>query len=967
MKRKNIKACCTLFATVFITLAGVQAQDKVDSVIYLSAPSPKKDSLVNVAFKKIARRDLLGGVSTVNVPDLLKKSYGVYSLDNLQALVGGYTGNVWGQSALVLVDGIPRRASDVRLVEIESITVLKGASAVVLYGTGASKGAILITTKRGSVKPLTIDVRANTGLYIPKAYPNYLNAADYMTYYNEALTNDGIAISGPGYSQEVIDNTRAGTNPFKYPDVDFFSSEYLKKAYSKSDVTTEISGGNEDARYYTNVGLSYNNSLLKYGEQAKNNDFGLNIRGNVDIKITKWLSASTDAVAIVSNGYVGRGNFWGATSTMAPNFNRFSPLIPISMLDPNNKQLQTIVNTSNHIIDGKYLLGGQSTNQTNVFSDMLAAGYIKNRNRTFMYNLSAKADLATILKGLSFKTTNSMDYTSVYSEGYQLGYRTYKPTWSTVNGQELITALESFGEDKNSTNEFVGRSMYIQTMSFKSQFDYERTFAKDHNLTATLLGWWYKTQFSSDIDNDGGSDYQPILNTNLGFQFGYNYRRKYYADFSSALIHSAKLPPGKRNALSPTLTLGWQIGDEGFVKDNLSFVDNLKLSTSYALINQDLDVTGFRANSSDPADYYLYQGYYSNTSGLGGWYPWRDGAAGGFTTVSGQGDNMNLSFVKRKEFRISLEGALFNNLIGFDANYFSQTTDGLLARGTTIYPSYFAGSGDFRPWLNYNKERRSGLDFSVNLNKKIGELQYSLGITGMFYNSEVLRRDENPEQSYLARTGKPLDAYFGYISEGLFQNQAEIDNHARQTFGNVKPGDIKYQDINSDGIIDGRDQVDLGHTGWAASPFSMGLNLTLKWKNLTFFAMGSGSWGAIGFKNSSYYWVGGTTKYSDVVLGRWTESTANTATYPRLTTNSNNNFRNSTYWMYKINRFDLNRVQFTYDFNDNIFKNSFMHRLSVYVQGDNLLVISKERKLMETNIGSAPQTRFFNLGVKTSF
>jgi hypothetical protein len=131
--------------------------------------------------------------------------------------------------------------------------------------------------------------------------------------------------------------------------------------------------------------------------------------------------------------------------------------------------------------------------------------------------------------------------------------------------------------------------------------------------------------------------------------------------------------------------------------------------------------------------------------------------------------------------------------------------------------------------------------------------------------------------------------------------------------------------------------------------------------------MGSGSWGAIGFKNSSYYWVGGTTKYSDVVLGRWTESTANTATYPRLTTNSNNNFRNSTYWMYKINRFDLNRVQFTYDFNDNIFKNSFMHRLSVYVQGDNLLVISKERKLMETNIGSAPQTRFFNLGVKTSF
>lgn len=967
MKRKNIKACCTLFAAVFMAMAGVHAQDKTDSVIYISSRSHVNDSLVNVAFRKVARQDLLGGVSTINVPDLLKKSYGVYSLDNLQSFVGGYSGNVWGQAALVLVDGIPRRAADVRLVEIESITVLKGASAVVLYGSGASKGAILITTKRGSVKPLTIDVRANTGLHVPKAFPDYLNAADYMTYYNEALTNDGIAISGPGYSQEVIDNTRAGTNPYKYSDIDFFSSAYLKKAYLKSDVTTEVSGGNDNARYYTNLGLTYNNSLLKYGEQAKNNDFALNIRGNVDMNITKWLTASTDAVAIVSNNYAGRGNFWGATSAMAPNFNRFSPLIPISMLDPNNKQLQTIVNTSNHVIDGKYLLGGQGTNPTNVLSDMLAAGYIKTRNRTFMYNLSAKADLAAVVEGLSFKTTNSMDYTSIYSEGYQLGYRTYKPTWSTVNGQELITALESFGEDKNSTNEFVGRSMYIQTMSFKSQFDYDRTFAKNHNVTATLMGWWYKTQFSSDIDNEGGSDYQPIRNSNLGFQAGYNYRKKYYVDFSGAFIHSAKLPPGKRNALSPTVTLGWNISDEGFLKDNVSFVDNLKLSTSYAAINQDLDVTGFRTNSSEPADYYLYQGYFSNTSSLGGWYPWRDGAAGGRTTLSGQGDNMDLTFVKRKEFRISLDGSLFKHLIGFDVNYFSQTTDGLLARGITVYPSYFAGSGDFRPWLNFNKERRSGLDFSVNLNKKIGQVQYSLGVVGMLYNSEVLRRDETPEQPYLARTGKPLDAYFGYISEGLFQNQAEIDNHARQTFGNVKPGDIKYRDINNDGMIDNRDQVDLGHTGWAASPFSFGLNLTVKWKNLTFFALGSGSRGSVGFKNSSYYWVGGAAKYSDVVLGRWTESTANTATYPRLTTNSNNNFRNSTFWMYRNNRFDLTRVQVTYDFNNNIFRNSFVHGLSVYAQGDNLLVLSNERKLMETNIGTAPQTRFFNLGLRTSF
>jgi hypothetical protein len=240
----------------------------------------------------------------------------------------------------------------------------------------------------------------------------------------------------------------------------------------------------------------------------------------------------------------------------------------------------------------------------------------------------------------------------------------------------------------------------------------------------------------------------------------------------------------------------------------------------------------------------------------------------------------------------------------------------------------------------------------------------------MFYDSEVTKRDEVYENGYQNRTGRPLDAYWGYIAEGLFQDQTEIDNHARQTFGGtLKPGDIKYRDVNGDNIIDNRDEVDLGKNGFGASPFNYGLNLTLKWKNVSLLALGSGQVGAIGFKNSSEYWVTGSGKYSEVVLGRWTPETAATATYPRLSTNSTtNNFRNSTYWMFKNNRFDLRRVQITYDFNQTALSNaSFIHGLSVYVTGDDLLVLSNERKLMETNIGTAPQTRFYNLGIKATF
>jgi TonB-linked SusC/RagA family outer membrane protein len=958
MKRRYIKTCCVLFAAFFAGVVQTYGQEKTDT-------------LVNVAFRTVAKEDLLGGISTINVTELLKKSYSSNSLDNLQSLVGGVTGtNIWGQAPLILIDGIPRRAADVRLTEVESITILKGADAVVLYGSNGSKGVILITTKRGPIGPLRIDVRGNAGLFVPKPYPKYLNAADYMTYYNEALTNDGIAIrqGSSGYTQSEIDITRAGTSPFRYPNIDFLSSDYLRKTAKKADVTTEIAGGNEFARYYTNIGLNYNNSLNNYGEQKNNYDFGFNVRGNVDMNISKWLSASANAVANIADNYVGRGDFWGASANTPPNFNRFSPLIPISAIDPTNAQILALANNSNHIIDGQYLLGGLSTAQTNVLSDMLAAGYIKTKSRTFLYNLNAKADLSTFTKGLSFTTGTSLDFNTTYTEGYSRPYATYQPTWSTINGSDVITGLTQFGIDQNSTSEFVGRSVYTQTMSFKSQFDYRRTFANDHNVTATALGWWFTSQYSGDSDNGNGI-YQPLKNTNLGLQAGYNFRKKYYVDFAGAFIHSAKLPPGKRDGISPTVTLGWRLSDEGFFKNNLSFFNNLKVNASYSSIKQDLDVTGSRSNDRNIAvDYYLYEGFLTNRTPIANLYNWRDGAAGANTTRSVGGGNPDLTFVKRNEIRVGLEGGMFNSTITFDANYFDQTTDGLLTQGTSIYPSYFSGSGDFRPWINFGKEQRRGVDFAVNLNKKIGEVQYSLGVTGLFYNSKILRRDETPAESYLARTGTVLDANFGYVSQGFFQNQADIDNSPRQTFGTVKPGDIKYQDINGDGVIDTRDQANLGKNGFAASPFNFGVNLTVKWKQLTLFALASGNTGAMAFKNSSYYWPSAAGKYSEEVLGRWTPATAATATYPRLSTNSTaNNYRNSTFWQYKTNRINLNRVQITYDFNNEIFKKSFVRGLNVYAQGDNLLVIAKERKLMETNIGIAPQTRFFNLGVRTAF
>ena len=626
-------------------------------------------------------------------------------------------------------------------------------------------------------------------------------------------------------------------------------------------------------------------------------------------------------------------------------------------MDPNSSSIQEYITNSNHLIGGNYLLGGTSTDLTNPFADLLAAGYVKEKARMFMFDVSLTADLSSVLKGLSFKTAYSVDYTSYYSEAFNETYAVYEPTWANVNGQDMIIALQKHNNDKKDANEYVGKSMYDQTMMFSAQFDYNRTFAKRHNVTATLLGWGYQMQSTAD-ENHESSDYHRTSNVNLGLRAAYNYNHKYYADFSGAVVHSAKLPEGNRNAFSPSVTLGWRISREDFFKENVSWVDDLKLTASYANLHQDLDIE----------NYYMYKGYFSKTDGH--WVQWHDGTAGGWTPTSKRGDNYDLSFVTRQEFRAGIDATLFKRLIRLNANYFRQNTKGLLTQGSsTIYPSYFHinENNTFLPWINYNEDRRSGFDFSLTANKKIGDFDVTLGFSGMIFNSEALVRDEMYNEDYQRRQGRSLDVSYGYVCEGFFQNQTEIDEHARQTFGTVKPGDLKYKDINGDKVIDSKDQVELGKNGWSAPPFSFGLNLTVKYKNFSLFAMGSGQTGAIDFKTSSYYWNRGTSKFSEVVWGRWTEDTKETATYPRLTTtNGANNYQTSTFWMYKRNYFNLNQVQLTYDFPKNTFKGSFVRGLSVYCGGNSLLTISKERKHMELSTGF-PQCRNFYAGFKAAF
>lgn len=938
------------YKTILPILAGVA----LGSLSAAAAPEEGADSLVSenqvqVAFRKVDRNELLGGVEVLDVENLLKKNY-INDLNSttLKGYVPGFNGtSLWGLDAdnagfLVLIDGVPRDLNNIPPTEVKDITFMKGSQAVVLYGSRAAKGVIYITTKRGQEGPLRIDAHVNTGWHVAKSYPEYLGSAEYMTLYNEARVRDGLGIL---YSPEEIYNTASHVNPYRYPDVDMYSDKYIKKAYNRTDADVEISGGNQRARFYTNINYFRMGNYIDFGEAKKNFTDRFSVRGNVDVNITDWIKTTVNAAATFYNARGAHGDYWATAATFRPN--RISPLIPVSMVNPGATDAAGLVNNSSNLVDGMFP-AGTTVDPTNIFADYYFKGYNKFTSRQFQFDAGIDIDLRKITRGLSFHTQFAVDYATTYNTGYYNSYATFVPTWSNYNGSDEIVGIRQEGKDEHSGVQNVSDSHSNQTIHFSANFDYARTFGGVHNFHALAgVNGWQRT-FSGT--------YHRTSNANLGIQADYNYDNRYYADFSIAGVHSSKLAEGHRQAWSPSGTIGWRISQEEFLKDS-PVVNELMLSASASKLHQDIDI----------AEYYMYSANYSES----GSYSWAAGGQGAFNPR--RGANPDLTYITREEFSVNLRGEFLDRMLGLTASFFTIKNDGLIISNSTKFPSYFMTyypESSFIPYLNYNANRRTGFDFGVKFNKTFGEFELGVGVNGTYYDTKATKRDEIWGEDYLYREGRPVDGIWGYVSDGFFASDEEAAAADQKALGgsDLKGGDIRYVDVNKDGIIDTKDQVFLGKGGWYGDPFTLGVNITAKYKGFTLFVHGTGGFGAKGVKNNSYWWVAGDGKYSAAVRGRWTPETAATATYPRLTTtNGANNFTTSDFWIYSRDRFELAKVQLTYDFPSRLFHGPIIKGLSVYVSGDDLLMISKNRKIMEMNVGSAPQSRFYNVGATVTF
>ncbi|MGX5817232.1 SusC/RagA family TonB-linked outer membrane protein [Chitinophaga lutea] len=906
-----------------------------------------EEGKVNLPFRKLYQGDVVGSVVKLDIADIQQYDHTIRLLDVLSGRVlglhgsdrirglgrgiaveditGGGTGRV-----VFVVDGLPRDIEVMRLSEVESITVLKDVNSAVLYGSNAVNGVVMITTKRGEAFKKRSDFSLNYGLSAPRALPKYLGSAEYMTYFNQARVNDGLA---PQFTDQMIENYKTG-NKYRYPDVDYYSDQYLRNTKNYYDLNGEFSGGNNVAQYYANLGWNSAGSLLKFGEDAVSRSNLFNVRGNVDLKVNDWIKTAVDVSGVFSNDKGSRANYFGDASSIRPH--EYTPLVPINLVRPNNPVLLGRKND----LDGQYLLGGLSNRLTTPIATGYSGGVQEVIFRNFAFNNRVDMQLDQVLKGLSFHTNISFDYLAGYNQTISNEYSVYEPVWSPT--VDSIIDLKQYGKDSRPGTQAVGGSIFRRRFGAYGMLGYDRTFNEKHHVSANLIGFLGNYKFSGD--------FQGLKMAHAGLRVAYAYDRRYMVDFSGAYLSSVKLAEGNRGSLSPTIGLAWVLSEEGFLKSARN-IDYLKLRASGGILKSDFLI----------GDFFLYDNRYT-TSGSLGWY---EGTRSRSGVMSSWGSNMDLGFSNRKEITFGIEGSFFKELLGVTANVFHDTYDDLVVRPSTRYPAFYT---DFIPYENFGANAYKGFELGIDVKKKFGDWTILAGANVLYSTSEIKKVDEVYDNDYQYRKGNTTDGRWGLEALGLFQDDAEIAAAPKQSFGTVRPGDIRYKDQNGDGVVNDNDVIYLGQY---QAPWSGGVQLKLSYKKLTLFALGQWNIGArdavndIGLTN--YFWIDGTKKYSELVRGAWTPATKETATYPRLSSGANaNNNRASSYWMFNNDYFMLRRVQLSYDMPASVSKALLMRKLNIFADGTNLFQFAKNKDIRDLSLGE-PYYRVFSFGLNASF
>lgn len=792
-----------------------------------------------------------------------------------------------GTGLFIVIDGFQSTEAYFQQLtpqEIESITLLKDASATAIYGSKGANGVLLITTKRGTSDKIKINFSIQSGFQQPLRLPEFLGAYDYATLYNEALVNDG---KSPFYTPMDLEAYKTGNDPIFHPDVDWYGT-ILRKAAPITNYNFTASGSNEYFRYFVLLNVLDDRSLYRkagnVSDFSKNGTYTrYNFRTNIDVKLSKRLQG-----AVTLGGTIEDKTNPGTSENTSGMFDLMSSIAP--------NAFPVYVST------GMY--GGNSM-YSNPLGDLMQTGYTSYNGRSLQAIFQLKGDLGFITPGLS---VNGAVGFNTYFKSYSKKSRQYaRYSVDRDNADEII--YTTYGQNTSLAGDESSSSQW-RDYSLQASLNYNRTFNGLHNIDAIYLG-----SYNDYVVTGTDLSYKNIA---MGGRVTYSYDKRYIGEFSFGYNGTENFPKGHRFGFFPAGSLGWILSNEAFLKGN-PILNYLKLRASYGIVGND-NIGGIR---------YMFDQYYDGYGyHLGNSNNVQDGL------VQGKLANPDVTWEKEKKFNVGFEATLVNKIdVSFD--YFIQKRSNILSQPYRTVPDYL---GISRPDINIGKVDNKGLETSIRYNG-IGKKDLIYFVeTSLWYakNKVVYNAEAIQENEYLYGTGRIVGQPFVLEAIGFFKDEDDILKSPTQTFTDVRPGDIKYKDQNKDGKIDSNDYYPIGYTSMPQITLGLHGGITFKGFDLDVFFQGAAN--RTVYCGGKYYHAfqnDGTV--SSIALGRWTPETAETATYPRLSSENNlNNYQASSFWQKNGNFLKLRSLEIGYTLPFQLSRKINLEKVRIFANGTNL-------------------------------
>lgn len=920
----------------------------LDEVI-ITGTGVQKKLTVTGAVTQISMDDI-ASTSTSNLTNMLAGNVpGVMAMQS-SGQPGQNTSEFWvrgistfgaGSSALVLVDGFPRDLNEISIEDIESFTVLKDASTTAIYGSKGANGVILITTKKGKAGKVNVDAKFEAAYNTRTMTPTFADGYSYASMMNEALITRN---QEPEYSAEELEILKLGLDPDLYPNVDW-QDLLLRNGAMTYRGSLNLSGGGNTARYFISGSYLNEQGMYKVDENIKKdydtnaNSQLYNYRMNVDVDITK-----TTLVKVGVSGSLRKMNEPGRAVNVWEALMRQNPIEIPAMYS-----------------DGRFPTRGVDAD-TNPWVLTTQTGYNETWNNKIQTNITLEQKLDFITKGLSFVGRFGYDTNNGSNIRRMKMPELYKANKQRNDAGELvfnrIAAEQKMTQESGSSG---SRYEYLE-----AELHYNRGF-KDHNIGATLK---YNQNSSISTVGIGGDIINGIARRNQGLagRVSYNWKNRYFADFNFGYNGSENFAKGHQFGFFPAMSAAWNVAEEGFIRNNAKWINMFKIRYSYGKVGND------NLGARFP---YLY-----TIAGVDRGYQWADlgynKSYTGLAYTSLANNNVTWEIATKHDLGIDL--ALFNDKFSLTVDYFNEYREGIYM--TRNYVSYMVGLNGLAPTANVGKVSSEGFDGNFHFNQKLGEWDLTLRGNITYSKNTIEDRDEeNAYYKYQLQKGYRVNQARGLIAAGMFSDYEEIRNYPTQQFGEVMPGDLKYKDVNGDGIVDGGDVVAIGAT--ERPNLIYGVGLSARWKSFDFNIHFQGA-------GKSSYCIQGPSVYAfsqkeignilpDLVDGRWidstisgTEATMNpNASYPRLSYGGNsNNYRASTFWLRNGSYLRLKTLEIGYNLPQKWVNKIYSKNIRLFFIGTNLLTFS-EFKLWDPEMGSTtgahyPLAKTFSFGFNIS-